>query len=150
LAVNNSSAASGSGVSAVVAKQRFFIAAIASVAAAACIVAVISFSSPNPEMAASGITGDILFHGNDSEYGHVNPTRVTLQVDSQYGSVTVLDWNITALNDDRILYGGEGENATPALIKMAEDGVIGEYVLYYIVEDSFGYVYSVSRSFIII
>ncbi len=97
----------------------------------------------------SDAVGTVLFYGGSQEYSHLNPTRALIKTNSKYGKLTARGWKITEMDGITLLFSGDGGDAGGALLRMVSEGIEGEYLLVYALEDKLGGTYTLSRSFVI-
>lgn len=112
-------------------------------------------------LAAVGMAGVMLFGGARTADvhvdgvisfpgGHLNPTAVSVEAESEYGEMTPLRWKIIPEGETEALYSGEGEDADAVLSGMAERGESGEYTIGFYMRDSEGTSGWLKKQFIIL
>jgi len=119
---------------------------------------IYSRSLVQPESTAPGIValrpgeGGVLFTGGDTAAEHINPRQATAWGHNDFRELTARSWWITAIRSDRTLYSGEGGTVDGAFTHMRDNGIAGQYMLYFLMEDTEGteeHEYTASRLFII-
>lgn len=104
--------------------------------------------TPQQEVVVS--TGyHIVFDGGENNSSQINPNRASAWVETNQGEMTALGWWITSLGSEDILFAGTGKEVTDELLSMKEDGLLGEYILYFRMEDVTGSTYILNRQFTI-
>ena len=128
--------------------------AVGTIVATAAVIAVLFVSGvipttqqPPPVLEA---TGEVVFSGGDARYEYLNPTSASAQTSSDYGALTVHDWEITVADESSVLYSGEGGDVSGTLVKMRQNGEDGKYTITFMLEDAKGGEYKMSRSFLIL
>jgi RNA polymerase sigma-70 factor (ECF subfamily) len=138
--------------------QKVLAGGISAVVATAGIVFGINSIPPTlqPEnpvetVQASG-TGRIAFHGGiDSDEGQAyrNPTKAVPLAASNNGEIEVIDWQITVIYDDEILFSGEGGTPDSALVQLLNSSADGKYMITFTLKDEAGVVYKMFRNFLV-
>lgn len=96
----------------------------------------------------AGITqGEITFSGGEVNCETVNPKHVAVWANNEGGGLIIYNWRITASGSEIILYSGESAAADEALVQMFSRGEDGIYTLCFLMEDTAGGTYEVSRQF---
>ena len=103
-----------------------------------------SFFVPQPEILE--VSGEIIFEG-ESGKEHINPTHASAVAQNERGMLRVNSWWVTASGSGIILYSGIGDSADTAINSLRANGQSGTFNLYYLMEDSEGITYTLSRQF---
>ena len=90
--------------------------------------------------------GDIVFSGGDPRLTYINPTHIIVYADNERGSLTPISWMIVADNGES-RYEGKGDNVDGTLEQMHQNGETGIFEISYLLEDSEGITYTISRQF---
>ena len=91
----------------------------------------------------------VQFISTDSRFDYINPIGATVETGSDYGELIIKNWKITKANDETILYSENGSNPDEALKILSNNNEKGEYLITYLLEDSAGRKYTLSRNFVI-
>ncbi|MCL2152671.1 MAG: sigma-70 family RNA polymerase sigma factor [Oscillospiraceae bacterium] len=130
------------------------IAATSLIATAAVAISAVLWAPENKDIVQKEPTiavGEVLFSGGNADFPHLNPENAEAVTDSVSGELTVLDWKITPVGSDDVIFSGEGDNKTVNGVfnEMRANGMEGEYMLTFLLEDSNRDTYRLGSSFII-
>jgi len=97
------------------------------------------------------LEGSIIFSGGADLWGtqRVNPAGAELHINGGADNVKVVQWWITTVNSDKILYEGLGGDVGDVLTVLRESGQEGEYSLIFRFSDETGSVYRMLGNFFI-
>lgn len=91
---------------------------------------------------------EITFSGGTNEVS-INPTNASVTSENIYGALTAKEWSIYLAGNESIIYAGKNDNLNGTLTLMQETGENGIYILCYLMEDTTGNMYKVTREFTI-
>lgn len=105
--------------------------------------------NPPSQVATVAAQGQIEFSDKHSRNGEINPIEAKVTVSNERGTLTAKHWWISSFGSEEELFSGSGDNVGNALVEMQEYSENGEYILYFLMEDTLGSAYKVSRPFTI-
>jgi len=93
--------------------------------------------------------GEIAFTGKSANQPYLNPEYAEAITDSVLGELTVLEWNITALDSEDAIFTGDNDFDSDIFNQMKAEKMDGDYMLLFLLEDANGDTYKLGHSFII-
>ena len=103
---------------------------------------------PEAPDSISAVQGKVILDGSGNG-SFVNPSSAIAQAGSGDGDMTALDWQITAVGSDTVMYSGEGGIVSSALADLRLHGDNGEYLLSFDMVDGAGSIYVLDCNFLI-
>jgi len=94
-------------------------------------------------------SGEIVFTGSEARAEHINPRQATVWASNSNGALSVIYWWVNALSSEDILYSGEGTIVEEPFTSLRSQGVEGDFILSYKMQDSDGNIYTLARQFTI-
>jgi len=91
--------------------------------------------------------GEVVFSGGDEANTQVNPLHVSAAASDETGILTIESWQITAQDDEAVLFKGNDGDADAALAGLVKNGPDGEYIISFLMRNNTGHAYTFTRQF---
>jgi len=105
---------------------------------------------PSPPIIVQTSDYKVLFSGSDNSASQINPKGASAFVDTDHGEMKARFWWITPKGlSGNILFSGAGGVVDSTLKSMRDEGMDGDFTIYFRMEDAAGNTYTLTRDFTI-
>jgi len=120
------------------------LGALATVVAATGIIALVTLQQAEP----SDVSGEVIYLGGDADCSYLNPTQAMVHVQTNQEELTLLGWEITAIQGEEVLYKGQEPTVEAPFVHIREDRLDGEYMLIFTFIDGIGRIHRLGHNFV--